>query len=48
MALVESSGGERCVEMSAKVGDERPCVCAGFGGAACGTSAGDTFREVTA
>jgi hypothetical protein len=45
--LVEDSGGDRCVEMSAKVGDERPGAGLGFGAARCGTSAGDTFREVT-
>lgn len=46
-ALVEDNGGDRCVEMSAKVGDERPCASPGVGGARCGASAGDTFREVT-
>ena len=47
-ALVEGTGRDCCVEMSAKVGDERLYVGAWFGGARCGTSAGDTFREVTA
>lgn len=47
-ALFEGTGRGGCVEMSAKVGDERPCTGAGFGGARCGTSAGDAFREVTA